>query len=177
LKKIISIFLTLLIVFNTGGYFFVYFQLSNCFKQIAFNKINDFIPLENLELIKLDLNAISSYDEDFYERVNDREISYCGKMYDIYKEEVSNDTLLIYCVSDENEDIINNAFDIYINDKKNDKPNSAIVNIIKIFITIALVQTEKENFNLKSNQIITNTYLISFQTIFIDVPSPPPRLA
>jgi len=177
LKKVLSIFLVLLIVFNTGGYFFIYFQLGNYFKQIAFNKINDFVPLEKLELIRININSDAYNDDDIYDRVNDKEFSYYGNMYDIYKEDISNDTLFLYCVSDENEDIINNAIDIYINEKKNDNSNSAITNIIKIFITIALTPNEIDFKLINTYKNNLNLYQLTYQNIIVDVPSPPPRFS
>lgn len=155
----------------------MYFQLGNYFKEIAFNKINDYVPLDRLELIKININSSSYNDDDIYDRVNDKEFSYYGRMYDIYKEDVSNDTLYLYCVSDENEDIINNAIAIYINDKKNDNSNSAISNIIKIFITIALAPNEVNLSYLNTYKNISNKLQISYQDIYIDIPSPPPRFS
>lgn len=155
----------------------MYFQLGNYFKEIAFNKINDYVPLDRLELIKININSSSYNDDDIYDRVNDKEFSYYGRMYDIYKEDVSNDTLYLYCVSDENEDIINNAIAIYINEKKNDNSNSAIANIIKIFITIALAPNEINLSYLNTYKNISNKLQISYQGIYIDIPSPPPRFS
>jgi hypothetical protein len=173
LKKLISIFLVLLIAFNAGGYFFVYFQLENCFKQVAFNRINDYMPIENLELIKINLNSINCN----FERIEDKEFTLNGKMYDIYQENISNDTLYLYCVNDENEDMMHSAFASFINAKKNDTPNSAISNIIKIFITIALEPNIAGDFLYNTNKNISFTFLTSFQSIIIDIPSPPPKFA
>jgi hypothetical protein len=177
LKRVLSIFLVLLIVFNTGGYLFVYFQVGNCFKQIAFNKINDYLSLENLELVKINTNSPDYNNTDIYERINEKEFTYYGKMYDIYKEDVSNGILSLYCVSDENEDVINNAIFTYINEKKNDNSNSALANIIKIFITIAIVPTDANYNSINTYNSISYLYQISYQNIFIDVPYPPPRVS
>jgi hypothetical protein len=173
LRRLISIFLILLVAFNAGGYFFVYFQLENCFKQVAFNRINDYMPIEDLELIKINLNSIN----ESFERVEDREFTLNGKMYDIYQEYVSNDTLYLYCVNDENEDMMHSAFASFINSKKNDTPNSAISNIIKIFITIALVPNIEKDILYNTNKNISFTFLTSLNSIIIEIPSPPPRFA
>jgi len=173
LKKLVSIFLVFLIAFNAGGYFFVYFQLENCFKKVAFNKINDYMPIEELELIKV---SIASPDAS-YERIEDREFTLHGRMYDIYQEEAANDSLYMYCVNDENEDMMHNAFASYINAKKNDSPNSAIANIIKIFITIALEPAIASDLKCNSNKNISFTYLTTFKNIIIDIPPPPPKTA
>lgn len=167
-----------MIVFNTGGFFFVYFQLQNYFKEIAFNKINDFLPIEELELIKVCTKSRDFTNDNVYERVNDREFKYYGKMYDIFQENFSNDTLYLYCVNDEKEDIINNAFAVYINSKKSESNNkSPIANIIKLFITIAIAPNNT-SFSL-SNTYHTNSniYKVFYQNIIVDVPSPPPRFS
>lgn len=177
MKRFLSIFLVLLIVFNTGGFLFVYFQIGNCFKQIAFNKIDNYIPLDNLELIRINVKSPEYSNKDIFERINEREFSYFGKMYDIYKEEISGDTLSLYCVSDEKEDVINYAIYTYINDKKNDNSNSALENIIKIFITIALAPAETNYNSINIFNNISFLYQISYQNILLDVPSPPPRVS
>jgi hypothetical protein len=177
LKRIISIFIVLLIVFNTGGYFFIYFQLESYFKQIAFNRINEFLPLEELQLIKIAKSSTEFSNSDIYDRKNEKEFSYYGNMYDIFKEDITNDTLFLYCVSDENEDIIHNAFASYINEKKNDNKSTAVINIIKIFITIALPPYDTNTDLVYSYKKNINLLQISYQNFIVDVPSPPPRFS
>lgn len=177
MKRLLSIFLILLIAFNAGGNLFVYFQVGNYFKQIAFNKINYYIPVENLELIRINVKSADYYNADVFERINENEISYYGRMYDIYKEDFSGDTLFIYCLSDEKEDIINNAIFTYINDKKHDNSKSPLANIIKIFITIALVPVENNYCNINNYKKISYLYQITYQNIFLKVPYPPPKVS
>jgi hypothetical protein len=174
-KKPISILLIFLITFNAGGYFFIYFQLENHFKQKAYNKINDVIPIEELELIKLPRNGTYIKDQSQFNRLGNKEILYYGKMYDIYKEVTLNDTLYLYCLNDENEDIIEKAFAEYINNKNYDNSISSVANIIKILITLAI---QPNNTDYKHIQIYNN---LSFnlasntQNICIEIPSPPPK--
>lgn len=125
----------------------------------------------------MNINSDAYNNDDVYDRINDKEFSYYGNMYDIYQENISGDTLYLYCVSDKNEDIINNAIDIYINEKNNDNSGSAITNIIKIFITIALAPNETNYNKINSFNNISNIYQITFQNIYIAVPYPPPRIA
>jgi len=173
LKKLVSIFLVFLIAFNAGGYIFVYFQLESCFKKAAFNRINDYMPIEELELIKV----CKSKPDASYDRLEDREFMLHGKMYDIYQEDVINDSLYIYCVNDENEDMMHSAFSSYINAKKNDSPNSAISNIIKILMTIALEPAESNDLFCNTNKNISIVFLTLYKNIIIDIPSPPPKSA
>jgi hypothetical protein len=174
-KKLLSISLILLIMFNAGGYFFIYFQIENHFKESAFNQINEFIPLENLELIKLLRHDETGKKIHEYQRLDEKEIYYHGKMYDIYKEEIQNDTVFLYCLNDEKEDILENAFAEYINKKNDDNSLSSVSNIIKILILSALQPNSTEFKNIQTHNHLSYIFTSKTQNIFIDIPSPPPK--
>ncbi|MCX6163572.1 MAG: hypothetical protein NTU73_01715 [Ignavibacteriae bacterium] len=175
MKKLLSISLIFLIAFNAGGYFFIYSQLENHFKQIAFNKVNEFIPLEKLEKIELNNKSVSSEAMKNFKAIDDKEILYNGKMYDIYKVEYQNEITILYCVNDENEDIIHCAFTEYLNEKNNDNDVKAVTNIIKILITLALEPNQTDFNPIQSRNDILFSYNILLQKIKIDIPSPPPK--
>jgi hypothetical protein len=176
LKKFLSILIVFLIFFNAGGYFFIYYQLESYFKMEASAEINNYFPLDKLEQIifisksKSDINGIK------FERINDNEVLYFGKMYDIYKEEKRNDTAILYCISDEKEDIIEKAFAEYLNEKNEDKSVSAVANIIKILITLGIQPENAEYTYYRTHNDLLNLYAVSFGKICIDIPSPPPRI-
>lgn len=160
-----------MIVFNAGGYFFIYHQLENHFKLIAFNKINEYIPLERLEKIVLDNKfAISNL-----EIIDDREILLKGKMYDIYKVDIEENNIVLYCINDENEDTIHHAFYEYLIEQSDDENEKAIVNILKILITIALIPNQNLHNPIQTQNKISISYLFSLQRIEIEIPFPPPR--
>ena len=175
MKKIFSILLILLIAFNAGGYYFIYNQLENHFKEIAFNKINDYIPLDQLEKIKIEKKSINYELEDKFERVDEKEIIYYGKMYDIYFEEKNQDTLIFYCINDEYEDIIHKAFAEYINEKDGNKNYKAISNIIKTLIITGLEPIQDIATLLPFNNEITYIKHLIFSDTKLDIPVPPPR--
>lgn len=175
MKKLIPISLIFLIVFNTGGSFFIYLQLENYFKQIAFNRINEYIPIKNLERIEIDKKATLSEKNKIFKILNDKEILYNNKMYDIYMMEFVNDKMVLYCVSDENEDIIHNAFAEYLNEDDSSDNVKSITNIIKIFITLALVPGNNSTTIIQSKDNLTFFFDILFKNINIDIPYPPPK--
>jgi hypothetical protein len=175
LKRILSIILILLIAFNAGGYFFIYYQLENYFKQIALNKINEFIPLERLEKIELNTKSVSSEAMKNVKIIDDNEISYYGKMYDVYSIEYQNGITILYCINDENEDIIQNAFSEYLNEKNSINDVKAVTNIIKILITLGLEPIHSFYNPIQSRNDLSFSYSILLQKINIDIPSPPPR--
>jgi hypothetical protein len=172
LKRILSILLIVLIVFNAGGYFFIYHQLEYHFKQIAFNKINEYIPLEELEKIVIDNKSTINITDI----IDDREILHCGKMYDIYKVDFEYNNIVLFCINDENEDTINHAFSEYLFEQSDDTNEKAIVNIMKLLITTALVPIHNYNKPIQLQNNISVSYGFSLQKIEIDIPFPPPRL-
>ena len=163
----------LLFVFNAGGYYFVYIQLLSNFKYAAQNDLSIQIPIEKLELIKINNNKV--YSENEFEKVNDEEIRFNGNMYDVFKEEIKNDETFYYCVNDKNEDVIQKAFTEFINDKKDDKTNSSVINIIKIFITQAISPQVYELIHYDINNKITTTNKQFLIKTILDIPSPPPK--
>lgn len=162
-------------IFNAGGYFFIYCQLENHFKMYAADEIKNYIPVESIEQIKIINNAcFDVYGRDV-EWLNESELTYSGKMYDIIKQETRNDTTILYCLNDEKEDILNKVFAEIINNKKDINSFSSIANIIKILITIA-VQPEISEFNyFQSYNDFLNLYISNLRNIWLKIPSPPPK--
>ena len=168
----------LLILFNTGGYYLVYFQVQSYFKSIASERITEYIPVESLTLLRFSTKYINSETQENYRRINKNEVSYNGNMYDIYKEEVNNDSLILYCLSDENEDKLDQAFSEYINKNVVDYFNLSVKNLLRAIIKIALppVEFSYNDFSLY-NLIAFKSNKNDLINVIIDVPVPPPRKA
>jgi hypothetical protein len=168
--------LCLLILFNAGGYYLVYFQVQNYFKNIAFGRINEYIPVENLTLIRINVKNLSSETQKEYKRINDHEISYDGNMYDIYKEEISGDTLVLFCLNDENEDKLDQAFSEYINKSGIDYFNVSIKSLLRSIIKIALTPIVFSYNDFSLFNLIAFKSQNELLNVIIDVPVPPPRI-
>lgn len=164
-----------IILFNAGGYYFVYYQAQNYFKQLAFGRINDFIPVENLTLVKIDIKNGEPQSTDEFERVNGHEIKYYGNMYDIYQEEIKGDTLFIYCLSDENEDKLDEAFSDYVNKDNGNMMNVPVKNILMSIIKIALPPVTINYGSFSFYNYISIKPANILLTEFIDVLVPPPK--
>ena len=138
-------------------------------------KINDYIPDNELEKISISLNDASNKNKNF-EILNDEEISYNGKMYDVYKIIKSGDIVNYYCICDDNESIFENAFASYLKDKtdqrtKNSPINNILDNIIKEAITF---NNKLDKINETETQIYIPNQNSTYQIIF-DIPTPPPK--
>jgi len=164
-----------LIIFNAGGNFFIYNQLENYFKEKAMTKISDYIPLDKLEKIKIIKNRDYSASNSKFEKINENEIRFNGNLYDIYYQEDNGDTTTFYCISDNYEDILHEAFSEYLNGQKDEGNNTAISNLIKIFVILGLEPvSDRQLFapyiseiNFIKHTLISDTNL--------EIPVPPPR--
>lgn len=165
-----------LIVFNAGGYFFIFSQFENYFKEKATARISDYIPLEKLEKIKIVKSREYGNSNSNFEKINESEIRFNGNLYDIYFQEQSGDTTTFYCINDSYEDILHEAFNEYLNGQENEGNNTAISNLIKIFVNLGLEPCNYSQlfvpfineFNFTRHTLINDTNL--------DIPVPPPRL-
>lgn len=176
MKKILTLLLCSMILFNTCGFYFAYFQIRSYFKQIAFNRINEYVSLENINVIKTNPKFTCS-EMQIFERVNDNEILYLEKMYDICKEERRGDTLVLYCLNDENEDKLNHAFAEFVKWNNNGNGRTPVKSLLNTVIKIALSPKEIVYNNFKFFNVITLNPLDNLQNVIIDVSEPPPRNA
>ena len=114
MKKIIPALLIILIVLNTLGFnLLLDYLILKCKYDFSNEKHHD---LEQIILLK-----ITDDEAKDLQRVDDSEIRYKGKMYDIIKEAKENNILYINCISDRNED---NLFEILFKINKQDDPDS-----------------------------------------------------
>ncbi len=175
LRRILSILLVFLFIFNAGGYYFVYVQLLNSFKLTAGGEIREHVSLDKLELIKISNRVVP--DRNQFERVNESEIKYNGRMYDIYSEQSGDGFTYFYCLNDAYEDIIMNAFAEYIVDKAGDESNTAVISLLKIIITHATVPPQFTYLNYNHSYIISLNSGSDISVLIQDIPSPPPKQA
>jgi hypothetical protein len=101
-------------------------------------------------------------------------------MYDVFKIIKSENVTHFYCLCDENETKLHNAFSVYFNNSIN--PNSKnfppVSNLVKIFITF-IIKTE-EYSHTKYNEVETSIVLWDSKAntqFVVDIPTPPPKLS
>jgi hypothetical protein len=174
MKKFLIILLSFLLLFNSFGYVLVYFEVKQSLKDDAYEKMKDYISEDELDIIVLNKkDPIKNTDECLF--LNDDEIKYKGKLYDIYRKCEKGNEEILYCLSDEKENVIEKIFSSYIenlNSKSSEQP--AVRNILNTKISLGITLQEGSLF---SNQVLE---FISFNKTslvktFKKVPTPPPR--
>jgi hypothetical protein len=173
LKKILSILLVSLLIFNSAGYVLVYFQLKFSFQKEALSKLENFLEPSEMTVINISANEFRNGSDNFF-RVNDKEINFYGKLYDISQVEYINDSVKIVALSDDNENKLNEFFEYTLNKNLNDK-YSKTASIIKLLITEAGLPTEFTSTSSWREDMCYNFIFVPILENFFDVPSPPPK--
>jgi hypothetical protein len=143
-------------------------------KEEALDKLLDYIPDSELEIITLSKQDVIN-DEEFYKLLEENEIRYKGKMYDIYKKFEKDDTIILYCICDDKENNLDKAFSVYIqNLTTKNSPQPALKNILLNKLSAGILIAVNNLFPKKTEELISfsNQFFI---TNYFEVPTPPPR--
>jgi hypothetical protein len=173
LKKILSILLVSLLIFNSAGYVLVFFQLKFSFQKEALSKLEDYLEPSEMTVISIPKIEFTNGSQEFF-RINDNEISFYGKLYDISQIEYINDSVKIVALSDENENKLNDFFEQSLNKNLDDK-FSKTASIIKLLITEAGLPTEFQGASSWREDMCYNFIFVPILENFYDIPSPPPK--
>jgi len=166
--------LSFLLLFNSFGYVLVYFEVKQSLKDDAFEKMKNYLSEEDLDIIVLNKKDLLRQSAECI-FLNESEIKYKGKLFDIYRKYEKGDDVILYCINDEKENVVEKIFSTYIEDlitKSSEQP--AIRNILNIKISLGITP---QRGSLFLNQIID---FIRFDkstltTNFREIPTPPPK--
>jgi len=145
------------------------------FKNIGFEKTIGIIQEHQLTIIKIPQSDLSG-SKNFIE-INEYEFSYCGKMYDICRKEVSGTDVLFYCYNDESEDALNSAFSTFVRQNTNPISDNPVTNLIKNLIKDAYFVKYANKINQNSFCEYNIISIQIYRNIFLDVISPPPKVS
>ena len=162
-------------VFNSFGYVVAFFQMKLVFKNIGFEKTIGALPEHQLTTIKIPQRDLTG-NKEFIE-LDESEISYYGKMYDIIRKEISGNDVIFYCYNDENENALNTAFTSFV--QQNTKPNSdnPVTNLLKNLIKDAYFVKYLSRVNQNSFCEYNSTKIQPYINVFLDVITPPPKVS
>ena len=108
--------------------------------------------------------------------IHSREFKYNGDMYDIVKKEETEDQLIVYCINDTKEKKLEEEFEKRVHKNSlEDKNLPANKNIINILLSEPIIN-EQINNDLVYELSFNNWRADFYQSTFLDIPSPPPRL-
>jgi len=160
-KKLISILLASLLIFNSCGYIFAYYELLILFKSFGKARISKYIP--DSELTQMRIPKKDMLDKSIFEWVKPWEFRFHGKMYDIKNEADDNEFVVFYCLLDENENLLAEAFDAFYKSQTDSKYPNPIKNILNLIIETGITPEYNEYvlYNYCTEYIISNQYFFT----------------
>jgi hypothetical protein len=178
LKRIISIFLVFLLLFNTLGF---YGLLQGLRYKTALELVqrldNDRYSMEETIVLKIPMAVPYQIDSEGYERV-DGEFEHQGEFYRLVKQKYENDTLFIVCIQDHASKRIEQALTDYVKtftDKPIDAKHSGkvVTNLVKDYLTSCVtINTISTGWNSELVFAIKKYDLLNHDQ---SIASPPPR--
>ena len=176
LKKLVSIFLVFLILYNMLGYIVVFKSYQYAIRKEVKNRIKDAIPENEFTVIRLTNDDVQNGKKGFT-KIDDKEFSLSGKLYDIVRSQVSGDTTIFYCINDSKEEQLFANLDEHVKRQMDtsgplrDRANTLLKNLVKQALlynySFAVPESDAHTYS------ITNTNLPEFFNK--NVPNPPPK--
>ena len=163
-----------MLVFNSAGYVLMYFQLRYFFKKEAFRKITNILPDSEVSKISLSLEEYNNQNENFY-FVEEHEIKYYGKMFDITRIDITADSVHIYALSDENENVLNDLFSLYFSKNLNDKYSKTASFLNHLIQDAGLPLEFDGTLSWREDKCNFFIFVPTYNT-YIDIPTPPPKV-
>ena len=161
--------LILLLLFNSCGFIFIYYQVQNILKQTAAFEISRKEFHTNIEVLALVKNNFAD------ECIKEGEFKYNGKMFDIVAVIQNEDNVILYCIPDHNEEILNKVF----NDNVDQQSSAAkpVKNIIKLLVQDGLINIKNFIIEIRSEFNYKNNSSPKPHKTTIEVLLPPPLIS
>jgi hypothetical protein len=174
LKRIVTILILSLFVYNTFGFLAIHPLLSKYYKYLGMMRADMPSEEEMIELLIFNKEDIEQGRIDF-RWIHSREFKYNGEMYDIVAQEETDEQLIVYVINDTKEKKLEEEFEKRIH--KNATENKHIPSIVKYSLSISEpVQANQFSFILNSRSMFYCWLKNSYKSPYLDTPSPPPRI-
>lgn len=175
MKKILAIFIVVLLLFNSMGYYIVFKATQYAIKKEIKNIIKQGVPEKDLSLIKVAVDDVQK--QAVLEWLDKKEFRYHGQMFDVVRYYTCNDTTYYYCINDKQEEKLFSKLDNLIehHSKKTDATRSKARGIYKNIIR-DVVFNKKTPPNFVSRHLLFSLAQVKIPSFFSkDIPTPPPE--
>ena len=169
MRKAISILLSILFVFNTLGFTFVYLLSKVYIHYETVEQIKALIPDEDITYLSFSKTS----NEVSY--INDEEFVYKNCLYDVISSEVKNDTINILCIKDDSETNLELAYlNSLINNNLPSQTSKNFKNILQGLIFVCIPEYY-ENKNDVTVSFVCFEDIYDITAKFKEIILPPPK--
>ncbi len=179
MKKVISISLLLVLSFNIGGYYLIFWVLQKTASIELIQQLdsNQYLEEETIEL-KIPLSLPYPLQQNGYERING-EFEYQQQRFKLVKQKLEHDTLFVVCIQDKKSEKLNSQMDSFTKTTQ-DLPISGKQ---KSSVISQLLKEYNSNQSIEIKNEVAGWCVVSPSTLFIAYPifqhkeitSPPPK--
>jgi len=178
MKRLLSILITILFLYNTTGYLIVFKSFQYGIKEEIKTKIKNNLNDKDLVLIKYPSHPNKQQKKLFHWK-EENEFLYNGNMYDVVRQYSIHDTVYYYCINDTREKELFATLNVQVD--QNMASNSKANNLVKLY-KLSIDQSYLFNFSidnlLQSSKETVSLYLIpGYSPVQKEVETPPPELA
>ncbi|MHC1774831.1 MAG: hypothetical protein AB9834_05385 [Lentimicrobium sp.] len=173
MKKLIAILLSLIVCYNTVGYFIVFKLRQIQIKSEVKRLIKNSVPEEQLVVFSLTPETMHEFSW-----IHSKEFRYRGEMYDVVRKvAVSADKTELYCIHDVKESGLFSHLDRLVKDAMNhDRKGPGVLKVLSAFFTGLFPPPELFNDYISQCADIQYTVIPDLYSCQpVKVISPPPR--
>ncbi len=163
--------LLLFMLFQAAGHFFVFKILQHEIRQEIKQQIKAGVPEAELILLKI----LEGTPHPAFQRVEEHEFRYDGKMYDIVRQESHGDTVWYYCLADEKETQLFADLDELVKRDMSQNPErqQRVERLLNLFGLFFFSRREEVSLVDAVEEMALNNYCFGLK-IWIDTPPTPP---
>lgn len=176
MKKVLAISLLLILLFNTGGYYFMFWAL----KKDAISKLNFRLDEDRYEdgetiTVKIPLTLPYPISNIGYQRISGQ-YEHNGESFSLVKQKHENDTLYVVCIKNEKAEHYNKVMQQLV-EKSEEQQNSFLFLTKFLGDYIAQVNPVWQQYAGWCMSIPTCELTYSLSNHWERIPSPPPEIA
>ena len=175
--KLIALLITVLFLYNSLGYLFLYFPASHLIKYFVEKTIKEKkIKPQDLSILPFKLSDLKNNKYDFIWKKRGKEFRFNGKMYDIEDKVVCGDSVYYTVYYDHKENILEELFSLQQTDNKKDKSQNTVQRVLLVGLFYEQLKcsfTDLQDIN--TSNLLLNKNEAVFHIYISDVPTPPPR--
>lgn len=173
MKKIVTLFLLSIFLFNTVGYFIAFEVVQSEIKNEIDTEIKE--KINSPELIAIVINKLQLSETKWSE--DGKEMYYDDKFYDVVRHTENATSITYYCINDKEEETLFANLEDHINTQiaantptKNQK--KSVDNVIKLYFSNEL-STKFNIISFTSLQFYPTN--LTYKSLFIETDFPPPK--
>jgi hypothetical protein len=174
MKKIASLFLLSIFLFNTVGYYIAFKTVQLAVKKEIKSQIKSNLAIKELTMITINKTDLSTIDW----KDGGKEMVYKDEMYDIVRTTETPVSITYYCINDRKEKALFANLDEHINAHISaDKPlkNSGSKKLVEHVVKLYFCNEPMLSFNINETGVLFFLTPIKFPSVFIEINSPPPE--